>query len=432
MIDIRWRFAMALLASAVVSGLLALATRPLYGALLFAVLAVGMAFFHLYWLQILLNWVAKPDINTIPLGRGIWQNVFAMLFRYQRVQERTQAEMLSELDSFQHAASALPDAVVLLSADNLIEWCNPPAEALLGLSLTKDRGQPITYLVRDSEFLHFLNGKNAQEPLRLRSWQAADAMLEIQIIPYGSNKKLVMARDISAFEKIDTMRRDFIANVSHELRTPLTVVGGFLETLEDMGAIPEQSKPYFTMMQEQTARMRHLVEDLLTLSQLENSSAKPEYEEIDMNALLTILMNEATGLSAGQHKLLLHELTHARLIGSHQEIHSALGNLISNAIRYTPEGGTIELFWRPRGEEAVFAVKDDGIGIDMEHLPRITERFYRVDKSRSRQTGGTGLGLSIVKHILNRHQAHLEVYSEPGLGSTFEVVFPANRVVQAQ
>jgi len=238
---------------------------------------------------------------------------------------------------------------------------------------------------------------------------------------------------VSRVEKLDLMRRDFIANVSHELRTPLTVVGGFLETLEDMdGAIPEATRGYFTMMQDQTNRMRLLIEDLLTLSQLESGSTAPDEAELDVNALLNMIMNEAKGLSNGRHTITLDADPSLALVASSQELHSAFSNLVSNAIRYTPEGGSISLKWEERNHEAVFSVTDTGLGIEQKHIDRLTERFYRIDRSRSRETGGTGLGLSIVKHILSRHQARLEIQSEFGKGSTFSTVFPKSRMVSKQ
>jgi two-component system phosphate regulon sensor histidine kinase PhoR len=231
-------------------------------------------------------------------------------------------------------------------------------------------------------------------------------------------------------EKLDLMRRDFIANVSHELRTPLTVVGGFLETLSDMdNTLSAQTKQYFDMMLEQTQRMQLLIEDLLTLSQLEANSSGPEEEAIDIANLLKIVISEAKGLSNGKHQIHLQTQDGLNIKASRKELHSAFSNLVSNAIRYTPEGGEIFVTWQLDNHQAVFSVRDTGIGIEPEHITRLTERFYRVDRSRSRETGGTGLGLSIVKHILSRHQARLEIHSEFGKGSTFSAVFPKARII---
>jgi two-component system, OmpR family, phosphate regulon sensor histidine kinase PhoR len=388
---------------------------------------------HLYWIHKLHRWYKKPNLSTIPNGTGIWEDIFADIYHQQRRHNRSQAQISSALDRFRHAASALPDGVVLLNDEDKIEWCNPPAELQLGLVLGKDTGQPITYLVRHTDFLQYLQAQDYSEPIKLKSWRNPEITLEIQLVPFGGKQKLLICRDITQMEKLETMRRDFIANVSHELRTPLTVVGGFLETLMDMdGAVPESTRSYFSMMSEQTSRMRRLIEDLLTLSQLESGATVTQDTEIDMNSQLNMLMHEAQSLSNGKHQISLEADTNIWLLGAAEELHSALGNLVSNAIRYTPQGGEIKLIWRMRGEEAVFSVKDSGIGIEQKHIDRLTERFYRVDRSRSRETGGTGLGLSIVKHILTRHQAKLEVQSVLDKGSTFSVVFPKNRVILKQ
>jgi two-component system phosphate regulon sensor histidine kinase PhoR len=431
--DIRWR-AFWLALSLVFVCLIAWAVTDAATALVVFGLAVtGYLASHLYWLHMLLQWFRHPDLSTMPLGKGIWEEVFAAIYHQQRRYSRSQAQLGSALERFRHAASALPDGVVLLDSSDKIEWCNTTAENQLGLALPQDHGQPISYLVRHTDFIHYLRDQEYSEPIKLKSWRNPEVTLEIQLVPFGANQKLLICRDISQLEKLENMRRDFIANVSHELRTPLTVVGGFLETLMDMdGKIPEEFRTYFNMMQEQTARMRHLVEDLLTLSQLENSQTVPQDVEIDVGALLSTVMNEARGLSHGRHRLSLEVDPGLCLTGTIQELHSAFGNLVSNAVRYTPEGGEIALSWKLRGQEGVFSVRDTGIGIEQQHIDRLTERFYRVDRSRSRETGGTGLGLSIVKHILTRHQARLEIQSEPGKGSTFSAVFPKARLVHKQ
>lgn len=431
--DIRWSaFWLALVLIFVC--LILWASRGAVTALLVFGIAVCVYLWsHLYWLHKLHRWYKKPSLSTIPNGTGIWEDIFADIYHQQRRHNRSQAQISSALDRFRHAASALPDGVVLLNDQDKIEWCNPPAETQLGLVLGKDTGQPITYLVRHTDFLQYLQDQDYSEPIKLKSWRNPEITLEIQLVPFGGKQKLLICRDITQMEKLEIMRRDFIANVSHELRTPLTVVGGFLETLMDMdGAVPESTRSYFSMMSEQTGRMRRLIEDLLTLSQLESGATVKQDTEIDMNSQLNMLMHEAQGLSNGKHQISLEADTNIWLSGAAEELHSALGNLVSNAIRYTPQGGEIKLMWRMRGDEAVFSVKDSGIGIEQKHIDRLTERFYRVDRSRSRETGGTGLGLSIVKHILTRHQAKLEVQSVLDKGSTFSVVFPKNRVIIKQ
>lgn len=427
--DIRWSAFWFILALIFICLILWAANDAITALIVFS---LGVSIYlggHLYWLHKLHRWYKKPNLSTIPNGRGVWEDIFADIYQHQRRLNRNQAQISSALDRFRHAASALPDGVVLLNSEDKIEWCNPPAETQLGLLLSKDTGQPITYLVRHADFIAYLQDHDYSEPIKLKSWRNPDITLEIQLVPFGGKQKLLICRDITKMEKLDTMRRDFIANVSHELRTPLTVVGGFLETLMDMeGAIPETTRNYFTMMHDQTSRMRRLIEDLLALSQLESGVTVPQDNEIDMTSLLNMLTHEAQSLSHEKHTITLDAVSDVNISGAVEELHSALGNLVSNAVRYTPEGGHIQLGWKLRGNDAVFSVQDDGIGIEQKHIDRLTERFYRVDRSRSRGTGGTGLGLSIVKHILGRHQAKLEIESTLGKGSTFRVVFPANRI----
>ncbi|EUJ11379.1 phosphate regulon sensor kinase PhoR [Methylophilaceae bacterium 11] len=388
---------------------------------------------HLYWLHKLYTWLLKPVLNHIPNGTGIWEDVFAMLYQEQRKHSRNQSQLSTALERFRHATSALPDAVVVLNTQNEIEWFNDPAEKQLGLNKHHDEKQPINYLVRNGEFLSYLQSDDYSSPIKLKSWRNPDVTLEIQLIPFGTKQKLLICRDISALEKTEVMRRDFIANVSHELRTPLTVIGGFLETLSDMaGEVSETAKPYFNMMQEQTGRMRRIIEDLLTLSQIESNAKDTEDIEIDMSNMLKLVQNDAKGLSQSHHKIHLETDPTLNLNGAQSELQSAFSNLVSNAIRYTPKGGEIYISWGMHDGQPVFSVRDTGIGIEQHHIDRLTERFYRVDSSRSRETGGTGLGLSIVKHILNRHQANLHIESEVGVGSTFSIVFPKSRMLHKQ
>lgn len=431
--DIRWKAFWLALSLTFFCLILWAFTNAVTALIVFALVVSAYLAGHLYWLHKLLQWFRKPELSTMPLGRGIWEDVFAAIYHQQRRYSRSQAQLSSALERFRHAASALPDGVVLLNHGDKIEWCNTTAETYLGLTLPQDSGQPITYLVRHTDFIHYLQDQDYSEAIKLKSWVNPEITLEIQLVSFGGNQKLLICRDVSQKEKLEHMRRDFIANVSHELRTPLTVVGGFLETFMDMdGKIPEETRSYFNMMQEQTARMRHLVEDLLTLSQLENSTVTSQEAEINVASLLSSVMNEARSLSDGRHRLELEADPGLFLVGAMEELHSAFGNLVSNAIRYTPEGGEIILTWKLSDQEGVFSVTDTGIGIEQQHVDRLTERFYRVDRSRSRETGGTGLGLSIVKHILTRHQARLEIKSEPGQGSTFSAVFPKARLVHKQ
>ena len=258
-------------------------------------------------------------------------------------------------------------------------------------------------------------------------------VLAVQQVPYGDSRKLILGRDITRWERLETTRRDFVANVSHELRTPLTVVGGFLETLDDM-EVPdaEMSKRAIGLMRQQTNRMTRLVDDLLTLSRLESTQNPLREEDVNMPEMLRALQQDAQVLSAGRHRIRVKLESAEWLKGNTEELRSAFGNLISNAVRYTPENGEIEISWGLRDGHLTFAVRDNGIGIEPQHIDRLTERFYRVDRSRSRETGGTGLGLAIVKHVLNRHQGRLDVRSSLGQGSTFSVVFPETRRLPAK
>jgi len=431
--DIRWNAFWLGLILTVICLVTWASTNAVIALLVFSATLIYYLFGHLFWLHKLNLWLKKPALNHIPNGSGAWEDVFVALHQEYRRHSRNQTQLSSVLGRFRHAASALPDGVVLLNAINEIEWCNPPAEVQLGLDLKKDENQSITYLVRHTDFVKYLQKQDYSEPIKLKSWRNFDVTLEIQLIPYSSKQKLLICRDVTQIERIEMMRRDFIANVSHELRTPITVVGGFLETLLDAdGALDERTRGYFNMMQDQTTRMRLLIDDLLTLSHIESNVLSPENIEIEMPQLLNMIINDAISLSRGKHKIIAHIDKHINLLGASMELQSAMSNLITNAIRYTPDGGEIIVSWAKQNDQAVFSVRDNGIGIEQKHIDRLTERFYRVDSGRSRDTGGTGLGLSIVKHILTRHQARLEITSELGIGSTFSEIFPKERIIQKQ
>lgn len=400
------------------------------------VFSIGLLLYlanHISWLHKLHIWFKKPALIDIPEGSGAWQEVFTSLLQYERNNLSKEAQLSAALERFNLTADAIPDGLVILGSSNEIEWCTPHAENQLGLNLSTDKNLPIVNLLRDSHFIAYLYNAEYSEPFKLKSWRDPEVIFEIQIIPFANQQKLLICRDMTLLEKVDAMRRDFIANVSHELRTPLTVVGGFLETLGDMeGAVPDALKTYFGMMEDQTSRMRRIIEDLLTLSTIESNSEAPDDNQIDMAKLLKALQNDAVGLSQSlykaKHKVHIDADPALNLSGAQEELHSALSNLVSNAVRYTPKGGEIFIAWNLVNGQPVFSVRDTGIGIAQQHIDRLTERFYRVDRSRSRETGGTGLGLSIVKHILIRHQARLEISSEVGIGSTFSVVFPKSRI----
>ncbi|BBJ00414.1 phosphate regulon sensor histidine kinase PhoR [Ferrigenium kumadai] len=399
-------------------------------AFMLVVLLVVMAM-HARQLYKLGVWLNDARLENIPEAGGIWDEVFSQLYRMVKRHKQTKQELAAELQHIEQATAALPEGVAILNEANRIEWCNPLAEQHFGLDAQHDIMQDITYLVRQPEFLEYLQESNPSEPLVMRPARHHDMVLSIKLIPYGENKRLLISRDITQMERIEAMRRDFVANVSHELRTPLTVVNGFVENLQDMPDISkDNARRALQLMAEQTRRMESLVSDLLTLSRLENDQTPMSEDELDIHALLNEIYQDGQLLSAGRHTLRLEMPGKAKVLGNREELRSAFGNLLSNAIRYTPEGGEILLRWAERNEQPVFSVQDSGIGIAPQHIPRLTERFYRVDRSRSRETGGTGLGLAIVKHIAMRHQAKLEVLSEEGKGSTFTLVFPIKRVVR--
>ena len=440
--DIRLKAVLFVCVLAAVSLFLWLIFSAKIALIIFAIGLLIYLYIHITWLHQLNAWFKNPNLKSIPEGSGAWQVVFANLLGYERNNLANQAQLSAAVERFNLTANTMPDGLLILSPSNEIEWCTPHAEKQLGLDLNTDKNLPIVNLIRDSQFIAYLYGKDYSEPFKLKSWQNPEVVFEIRLMPFESKQKLLICRDMTQLEKVDTMRRDFIANVSHELRTPLTVVGGFLETLTDMeGAVPDALKNYFAMMLEQTVRMRRIIEDLLALSTIESNNEAPDDVEIDMASLLSTIKNDALGLSHGlkksKHKVHLEADATLNLIGGQDELHSAFSNLVSNAIRYTPpptkdRRGEIFITWQLVNEQPVFTVRDTGIGILQQHIDRLTERFYRVDRGRSRETGGTGLGLSIVKHILIRHQAKLEIISEIGKGSTFSVVFPKARIAQQQ
>ena len=402
---------------------------PVAAVAVFAAGLLALVIGHYRHIALLRRWLRDPLPDAVPHGSGVWDLVYADLYRLLRLQRQSESQLTATLEDFRRAGAAIPDGMVILDAQDRIEWCNPVAEGHLGIDRRRDAGQGITNLLRQPQFIEYLQGRDFGEPLVLRLSRGADLILSVQVVPYGNRQKLVFSRDVTDLERVETVRRDFIANVSHELRTPLTVLGGFLETIIDLKAADaELLRRSLPLMREQTLRMQRLVEDLLTLSRLESSHNPLREEPVNVPLLAQALGRDAQALSGGRHRVVLDLGAEDWLMASEEELRSAFSNLVSNAVRYTPEGGEVTIAWRRAGAEAAFSVRDTGIGIAPQHLPRLTERFYRVDRSRSRETGGTGLGLAIVKHVLSRHQARLEITSEPGRGSTFTVLFPLERV----
>jgi two-component system phosphate regulon sensor histidine kinase PhoR len=389
-------------------------------------LAVALAY-HVRHVARLSRWVANPLLARVPEGEGVWDEVLAALHRLERAAAKREDELAEALARFRRAVQALPDGVLTLDAENRIEWSNDKAAAMLGLDLPADVGRPLGDLVRAPAFAECLAAEGTQE-VRIDAPEGGKLML--RLIPYGRAQKLLLCRDVTQAERVETMRRDFVANVSHELRTPLTVLVGFLETVRELNLDPQRQRDYLGMMREQAGRMQRIIDDLLTLSVLESAPPPPD-DRVRVRPLLERVLADGQALSAGRHAVSLSADPTLDLAGSEHELASAFGNLVSNAVRYTPQGGAVRLAWREGAEGATFVVEDTGVGIAPEHIARLTERFYRVDRSRSRETGGTGLGLAIVKHALARHQATLAIDSTPGAGSRFSVRFPASRTLPA-
>jgi two-component system phosphate regulon sensor histidine kinase PhoR len=425
-----WWRPLSVLASVMLVALILWAASGLVAALGFLVGIQAFVMLRRLWQEYRLSrWLENPDEVDPPDATGTWGDIFYRLQKLQRRQRASRSELTTALEQFEHAAQAMPDGMVILNGNEQIEWCNPASRTYMGLDCERDRGQFVRYLMRQAHFLEFLDAADYSRRLVCKSPVNREMSLSVQMVPFGVGKKLLIARDITDLERVDAMRRDFIANVSHELRTPLTVVGGFVETLADATDLPaSESRRYFDLMLDHTRRMQHLLDDLLTLSRLESDEHSLKDELVNVSELARALKAESESLSRGRHQVSLQLDSSAGLKGNLQEIRSALGNLVSNAVRYTPEGGEISLAWRERDGEGIFSVTDTGEGIAAEHIPRLTERFYRVDRSRSRETGGTGLGLAIVKHVLTRHGARLDIQSTPGKGSTFSAIFPAQRV----
>lgn len=406
---------------------------------LFAGLGWGLAaglglyvFLHLRHVRMLYVWLLKNPREAPPPGTGVWGDLFDRLYNYQKAQTQLQQRLRDILRRIQDSCEAMRDSVVMLDPNGDLDWWNSAACDMLGLQPDNDRGQPITNFLRDPRFIDYFEGSDYREPLLIPSPLHDSRMLQFQLTLFGDNERLMMVRDVSRLHQLEMMRRDFVANVSHELRTPLTVLAGYLETyLDHADQLPERWQRGFDQMQTQTARMQNLVEDLLLLSRLEIDSPDDDRDTLDVTSLLEDIATDARDLSAGRHHVTVEDDESRWLVANTKEIRSAVSNLAFNAVRYTPEGSTITLRWKPWHEGAAIEVEDNGDGFDPVHIPRLTERFYRVDKGRSTATGGTGLGLAIVKHVLLRHDAKLEIVSRPGLGARFRCVFPASRLASA-
>jgi two-component system phosphate regulon sensor histidine kinase PhoR len=366
----------------------------------------------------------------MPLPSGFWEDVFFKLQRLVKSLKQRMRNIEQQHDHFIEAFQASPNGILMLDESDQIEWCNSIAELFFGLVYKRDVMQRINFLIRRPEFIQYLAIRNFDEPLLLeRMGPDSSLTLMLQAFPFGQQRHLVLVQNVTDLQKADAMRRDFVANVSHEMRTPITVLMGFLETVQSLDLEKSQQDQYFDMMMSQAQRMKSLVEDLLTLANLEANSSPAVSSLVSVETLMALLKNDAEALSQGKHSLTFEMVDKVDILGDEREVLSAFSNLVSNAIRYTPDAGKIEVKWSTNADgQGEFSVTDTGPGIASEHLSRLTERFYRIDRSRSRDTGGTGLGLAIVKHIANRHQAQLSIESTPGKGSTFMLRFPRERL----
>jgi two-component system, OmpR family, phosphate regulon sensor histidine kinase PhoR len=411
-----------LVAAAIVVGLLI--HQPLYTLL---VALFGYSLWSLISLYQIQSWLRSRQRRPPPEDRGVWSDISTQMYTKLHTERSRKRRLINLLRAFREGAAALPDGVVVLTTGRSVLWFNEAASRLLGLTAPRDRGAHIDSFL-PAQAKTWIENDPASEVLReVAAAHNESVRLSFRLIPYSHEHILLVVRDVTPLARLEQVRRDFVANVSHELRTPLTVLHGYLEMLEP--EVMPQLAPILADLRGQSRRMTQIVEDLLTLSRLEAQQTVSE-ERVSMRALLSTLKREADGLSHGRHNVTLLRTCELDLRGSTDYLHSAFSNLVTNAVRYTPEGGRIEISWQSTADGgARFAVADTGYGIPAEHLPRITERFYRVSTSRSRETGGTGLGLSIVKHVLQLHQAQLTIDSEVGVGSTFACVFGAERLL---
>ena len=381
---------------------------------------------HLHNQMRLSAWLWDEKRLTPPSGSGNWESLFNGIYRMQQRQRRKRKELTNLIRRFRNGAESLPDAVVVFRGEGNIVWCNKLAQYLLGFRWPDDSGQPISNLIRTPDFIKYLNKQDFSEPLEMSSPLNVERMLELRIVPYTEGEHLMVVRDVTQLKQLEGMRRNFFANVSHELRTPMTVLQGYLEMTEDPDMIvgPMWTKAH-GVMTEQLNRMNSLVNQLLTLSKIEAAPMHELDEVVNVPAMLEVLEKEAASLSGErEHKLEFDIDKSLRVLADEEQLRSAISNLVYNAVKYTPAGATVKVRWYQTSQGACLDVSDTGDGIEPQHLHRLTERFYRVDKARSRDTGGSGLGLAIVKHALSHHDSHLEIQSELGVGSRFHFTLP--------
>jgi two-component system, OmpR family, phosphate regulon sensor histidine kinase PhoR len=384
---------------------------------------------HVYLLTYLAILIRRHHRLTPPFPSGLWGEIYRAIAQYQQRGRKGRERQIRFTRRFREAANAVPDALVILDKQHRIDWANPAAASLMNVHWPEDNGRPFLEILTQPELRGFVEAGEYMRPVEIAPDHNRAVMLSLRIAPFGERKKqrLVVGRDITKVYHLNMIRRDFVANASHELRTPLTVIAGFLENLMDSDATPVNHRRPMALMHNQAQRMQSIIEDLLTLSRLEMHERLEEQHAVDVPDELHLILQEAQALSDGRHRFITDVDEDLLLVGHELELRSAFSNLIFNAVKHTPEGSEIRIRWASRSDGPEFAVQDNGPGIPAEHLPRLTERFYRIDKARSRESGGTGLGLAIVKHILNRHDARLQIASEVGRGATFTCIFPEDR-----
>jgi len=379
--------------------------------------------FRLEWWLRHRNYAEPPDVG------GVWGEIIAQVVRLHRRKRFHKQRFVQLMRQLQRSTAALPDGVVILNAQREIVWFNRMAARLLNLRRTGDLGMRIENLLRAPEFVRYLAGGDFANPVVVRTTTGEDGFLSLQVAPYGDGQLLLLVRDVSRQMRLEAVRRDFVANASHELRSPLTVISGYLETLAADPALDRELQQPIAEMRRQAERMTAIIRDLIELSRLEETDEIVGGEPIDVAALAALLRKDVLARPVHPKDVRVRIDSQGQLLGDEPEVHSAFSNLVDNAAKYTPPDGSIEIRWWTDADGAHFAVTDTGMGVPPEHIPRLTERFYRVDPGRSRATGGSGLGLAIVKHVLQRHGATLEVHSALGQGSTFTCHFPPERVV---
>ncbi|ESQ12276.1 MAG: hypothetical protein N838_01445 [Thiohalocapsa sp. PB-PSB1] len=418
--------------AALIASLLALLGQPLERAILVVLLPYLLR--HLFHLGRLARLIRRQHRLVPPFPRGLWGEVYRTLGQYQQRGRKGRKRQLRFTRRFREAANSVPEALVVLDKAKRIQWANPAANALMNVRWPRDDGRRLSEVFAQEGLAAYIDAGEYGQPLELAPKHNQSIMLSLRVSPFGERKRqrLVVGRDITKIYHLNLTQRDFVANASHELRTPLTVIAGFVESLADSSQTPEHHRRPLALMGHHSRRMRSIIEDLLTLSHLEMQSQAPNPVPVDIAHQVELIVEDARALSNGGHRFDLRLNAELLLVGNETELHSALSNLIFNAVKHTPPGSRVRICWHDSDSGPIFSVEDDGLGIAATDIPRLTERFYRVDKARSRDSGGTGLGLAIVKHVLKRHGAELGIASEPGIATIFTCCFPITRRQQRQ